>query len=69
MLKAFIIRMDKENKDLGDIVQIARSLGRQAFRTEKHVKVRRVYGPDAEIGYVVVVEGPDPITSKPLERR
>ena len=55
MLKAFIIKIG-DGKDLGDVVQIARSLGQQAFHTRGHVKVKRVYGPDSEFGYVAVVE-------------
>lgn len=60
MLKALVIKDDENQfRDLEDVVKVARSLGKQIFKTHENVCVKRIYGPDPEIGYVAVVEGPE----------
>ena len=57
MFKALVIRDDKGKfKDVEDVVRVARALGQQLFKTRENVCVKRIFGPDPEIGYVVVVE-------------
>lgn len=57
--RALVIRDDKGKfNDLEDVVRVARAQGQQVFKTKQNVKVIRIWGPDPEVGYVVVVEGP-----------
>jgi hypothetical protein len=58
VFKAFVIQLDNPAKDLSDVVQIARSVARDVFRTKEVVRVVRIYGPDPLFGYVAVVENP-----------
>lgn len=60
MLKAFVIHDSKHKfKDLEDVVKVARAVGKQAFRTNERVFVKRIFqDPELEC-YVAVVEGPD----------
>lgn len=46
------------DKDCGDVLQVARTLAKVAFKTEKKVKVKRIFF-DSEIGYIAVVENPE----------
>lgn len=56
MLKAVVIG-DEQGKlqDVGDVLAVARSLGKQVFKTDKAVYVKRLFGPYPEIGWVAVV--------------
>lgn len=55
-LKALVIKDDANRfEDLEDVIKVGRALGQQAFRTRENVRVIRIFGPDPEIGYVVVV--------------
>lgn len=68
MHMAFIVRDDKQKfKDLEDVVKVGRSLGQQAFKTDQNVRIVKILGPlheaispFREIGYVIVVAGPEP---------
>lgn len=66
MLKAFVIQVDPD-KDCGDIVQIARTLGRVAFKTEKKLKVLKIFGPELWIKdslcFVAIVQCPEEVGS------
>ena len=55
MLKAVVIG-DEQGKlqDVGDVLAVARSLGKQVFKTDRAVYVRRLFF-DPEIGWVAVV--------------
>jgi hypothetical protein len=69
-LKALVIRDDKGRfKDVEDVVRVARALGQQVFKTHENVCVKRIYGPDPEIGYVAVVEGPERSNAPGVRRR
>ena len=59
MLKALVVN-DSEGKlkDLGDVLQISRSIGRQAFKTSERVLVRRIWPVPQLRCYVVLIEGP-----------
>jgi hypothetical protein len=55
MLKAVVIADEKRKfEDVGDVLAVARSLGKQVFRTQKAVYVKRLFF-DPEIGWVAVV--------------
>ena len=53
--KALIVELDKRQKDLGDVIAIARSQARKMFRTNSSVRVLRI-DYDVRGFYVVVVE-------------
>jgi len=55
LLKALVIGNEKgELQDVGDVLAVARSLGKQVFKTHKAVYVLRVWF-DPELGWVAVV--------------
>ena len=60
LLKAFVIHDSTHKfKDLEDVIKVARSLGKQAFRTKERVFVKRIWQDPQLDCYVAVVEGPD----------
>jgi len=52
-MKALLIPISP-SKDLGDVLQIARSEGKRLFKTRENVKV--VWAHDTPYGWVVVVQ-------------
>jgi len=56
VVKAIIVS-DSNHKfrDLSDLIQVSRSIGKQVFKTKGHVLVKQIFGP-YDYGYVVVIE-------------
>lgn len=56
MLKAVVVGDERGKfEDIGDVLAVARSLGKQVFKTREAVFVVRLYGPYPAIGWVAVV--------------
>ena len=71
MMEAVIIRDSKNQlKDMGSVLQIARSLGKEVFRTYRKIRVIRILGPFPEIpGYIALLEGPgSPSVQRPVTK-
>jgi len=56
VLKALLIKPEKRNDwDIGDVLAVARSIGKKLFRTDENVRV--LWTCESPYGYVVIIEG------------
>jgi len=54
--KAVIVRpQDRPDWDIGDVLAVARSVGKKLFHTDENVRV--VWVHETDYGYVVIIEG------------
>jgi len=54
--KALIVKPQKrDDSDLGDVIALARSIGKQVLKTKENVRV--LWTCESPYGYVVIVEG------------
>jgi hypothetical protein len=54
--KALLIKpQDRPDWDIGDVLAIARSMGKKLLKTDQNVRV--IWTQESPYGYVVIVEG------------
>ncbi|MGF3573537.1 MAG: hypothetical protein ACQXXG_08995 [Candidatus Bathyarchaeia archaeon] len=54
--KAVIVKPQKrDDYDLGDVIALARSIGKQVLKTKENIRV--IWTCESPYGYVVIVEG------------
>lgn len=54
--KALIVKpQDRSDWDMGDVLAVARSVGKKLFKTHENVRV--VWVCESPYGYVVIIEG------------
>ncbi|MCX8151389.1 MAG: hypothetical protein N3D85_07835 [Candidatus Bathyarchaeota archaeon] len=54
--KALIVKpRNRDDADLGDVIALARSVGKQVLKTKENVRI--LWTCESPYGYVVIVEG------------